>query len=264
MEWCRVADNVMEVSELFASVQGEGPRAGVCSLFLRLRRCNLSCIWCDTRYTWDANDPGFQEYEELGIGEVAGRIVRTAYTALPHELVRQWESSVGLLRDQRPTNLVITGGEPLIWRNAIRDVLSRGLGLIRTVEIETNGTVPPTIPEVLERHWDLQYNVSPKLPGAGNMGLLVWNEQVMRAFTQKQSVFKLVVSAIDTLENVGATVAWLLGAGVPDERVWLMPEGRSEEALAENIPRTKEMADMLGVRFTNRLHVLAFGDTKGT
>src|SRR5690606_10255253 len=41
------------VSEIFRSVQGEGRHVGVPSVFLRLARCNLSCRWCDTPYTWD-------------------------------------------------------------------------------------------------------------------------------------------------------------------------------------------------------------------
>lgn len=40
------------VSEIFSSVQGEGPNAGRPSVFVRLGIYNLSCSWCDTPYTW--------------------------------------------------------------------------------------------------------------------------------------------------------------------------------------------------------------------
>ena len=32
--------------------RGEGPSAGRPSVFIRLSRCNLACVWCDTAYTW--------------------------------------------------------------------------------------------------------------------------------------------------------------------------------------------------------------------
>src|SRR5262245_42764119 len=43
----------LQVSELFLSLQGEGPSAGTPAHFLRLQGCDVGCTWCDSKYTWD-------------------------------------------------------------------------------------------------------------------------------------------------------------------------------------------------------------------
>ena len=43
----------LKLSEVFESIQGEGPSAGLPCVFVRLATCNLHCSYCDTKYTWD-------------------------------------------------------------------------------------------------------------------------------------------------------------------------------------------------------------------
>ncbi len=83
--------------EIFYSLQGEGVTAGTPTVFLRLANCNLSCSWCDTKYTWDwqSYDPQ-REVMELSDDEAHERIL--AFEC-PH--------------------LVITGGEPLMQQRAL-------------------------------------------------------------------------------------------------------------------------------------------------
>ncbi|MHA2264890.1 MAG: 7-carboxy-7-deazaguanine synthase QueE, partial [Candidatus Thorarchaeota archaeon] len=92
----------MKLSEVYTSVQGEGPRVGVPTTFVRFGGCNLRC-------------PGW------GSGSLPdGTSVRgcdTIFAVYP-EYRSQWESvSVRQLLERIPpeiTNVCITGGEPLI------------------------------------------------------------------------------------------------------------------------------------------------------
>src|ERR1700733_2651676 len=42
----------MQITEIFKSIQGEGTRAGLPCVFVRLTACNLRCVWCDTAYAF--------------------------------------------------------------------------------------------------------------------------------------------------------------------------------------------------------------------
>ncbi len=48
----------LKISEIFYSVQGEGSRAGLPCVFIRLQGCGLRCVWCDTPYALDHSSGG--------------------------------------------------------------------------------------------------------------------------------------------------------------------------------------------------------------
>src|ERR1041385_2180904 len=53
----------MFITEIFKSVQGEGTRAGLPCVFVRLTGCNLRCVWCDTEYA-------FREGRQMRVTEI--------------------------------------------------------------------------------------------------------------------------------------------------------------------------------------------------
>jgi 7-carboxy-7-deazaguanine synthase len=114
----------MQVTEIFRSIQGEGTRAGLPCIFVRLTGCNLRCVWCDTAYAFDGG-------EKKTVEEVLS-VVR----ALALEPARNGHPR------RRAIDLVeITGGEPLL-QPEVAALCPQLLAEGHTVMIETSGERP--------------------------------------------------------------------------------------------------------------------------
>jgi 7-carboxy-7-deazaguanine synthase len=129
----------LRVTEIFHSVQGESTWAGLPCTFIRLTGCPLRCTWCDTEYA-------FHGGEKMTLDAIISRV-----------------------REIGTPIVEITGGEPLIHRNAF--VLAERLvdeGF--TVLVETSGAidVSPLDPRV-HRIMDL------KCPGSGEESRNMWS-----------------------------------------------------------------------------------------
>jgi len=231
--------------EIFASVQGEGPSAGMPVAFLRLSRCNLACVWCDTAYTWhfEGDNRPHRSGEsfdrkanqiELGLADVAARI-----------------AALGQKR------LVITGGEPLLQAGKLADLLEHLPDI--EVEIETNGTVDT--PGRLDYRVD-QYNVSPKLAHSGNPADLALRPDMLDRWAgDERAFFKFVVATPADVEEVLALIKTHM---IPRQRVFLMPEGIDSATLRTREEWLVPLCMKHGLRLSDRLHIHLFGDTRGT
>src|SRR2546423_8923633 len=63
----------MVITEIFKSIQGEGTRAGLPCIFVRLTGCNLRCTWCDTAYAFHGGKKMNVEGVLARVDELAGR-----------------------------------------------------------------------------------------------------------------------------------------------------------------------------------------------
>lgn len=102
------------VMEHFYTIQGEGAYSGNAAYFIRLAGCDVGCVWCDVKESWQ-----IEENEILNIDALIQQMVK-----YPFKIV------------------VITGGEPLIYdlnplTNALKE---RGY----QINIETSGAYPPS------------------------------------------------------------------------------------------------------------------------
>jgi 7-carboxy-7-deazaguanine synthase len=215
------------VSETFLSLQGEGPSAGTPACFLRLQGCDVGCRWCDTKYSWEAE---------------GGREA---------SLERLWSE---LEERGRPALLVVTGGEPL-EHPGIRELLRAAVERWPRVEVETSGLGPPPL-----SHPALFYNVSPKLPSATPRWAETWRHSGAW-LEESRATFKIVVGDDpDSADAVRLIAAHRLQA----ERVMLMPEGLTDEALKRRAASLAELCLRHGWRLSPRLHVWMWGARRGT
>lgn len=221
------------VSEMFDSLQGEGPSQGYPCSFLRLAGCNLTCTWCDTDYSWN-----WQKYDV--------RKETSTHTV---------DSLAARFRDV--PRLVITGGEPLLQQKALEHLLS-ALPPALPVEVETNGTL---VPSDAMRQRVTQWNVAPKLAHSGEPFERRVSKVALEALRDTGNAWlKVVVESnadraeLDAIVNL---VSW------SSERVYLMPQCRSPSELINSTPAIVNMAIESRYKFTSRLHLQVWGGERG-
>lgn len=103
---------VLPLMEHFYTIQGEGANAGRAAYFLRLGGCDVGCVWCDVKESWDA----------------------AAHPMVAADAMVRW------IKDTPAPNVVITGGEPLMHNLDYLTQALKNAGL--QVWIETSGSSP--------------------------------------------------------------------------------------------------------------------------
>jgi 7-carboxy-7-deazaguanine synthase len=231
----------MLISETFYSVQGEGSLVGVPSVFVRTSGCNLRCTWCDTPYaSWQP------EGTEMSVEEIMAAVQR------------------------EPTRfVVVTGGEPMVAKG-MPELLAQLRAAGKHITIETAGTIAPQGVAC-----DLA-SISPKLahstPDKEKAGR-AWVEKHERLRLQPEVLrewcanydfqLKFVVATETDVEEVRAVVA-SIGLPIPSEKVLLMPEGITQEALKARQAWLVGVCKRSGWRYAPRLHIDLFGNKRGT
>lgn len=156
-------------------------------------------------------------------------------------------------------HMVLTGGEPLLHQGFLPTVLSRLKKEGFYVEVETNGTVTPTA-EMLELV-DC-FNVSPKTSNSHVDRRVRTRRMALSALVaSRKAWFKFVVSDLVDLSEVEELI---IEFSIPRDRVMLMPEGTDSSLLLERSRWLVNICKERGFRFTPRLHILLFGNKRGT
>ncbi|MFE6977047.1 7-carboxy-7-deazaguanine synthase QueE [Streptomyces sp. NPDC057682] len=245
----------LKISQILGpTVQGEGSAAGRHCLFVRLWGCHLECTWCDTAYTWavtaakaaktrsgqryERNEPAYGE-KELEPSEILSR------------LLALWDV------ENRPTIIVISGGEPMMQQRALLPLLEQLRSWGNEIHIETAGTIAPLA------EFDAlvtQFNVSPKLAHSGNQLTKRNKPKALTALRDTgKAWFKFVVTQNYTTDL--AEVDQIVEAvALPQQRVMVMPEGSDARSNTATAQKVVDAALERGYGLSFRTHVLLWGD----
>jgi 7-carboxy-7-deazaguanine synthase len=155
---------MLTITEIFRSIQGEGTRAGLPCIFVRLTGCNLRCTWCDTAYAFHGGTKMTVEEVVARVEELSGGpavVVEQPLLAVPaarSDETRTAKSGCPTIADGREklTLVELTGGEPLLQPEVIplsQKLLDSGY----RVMVETSGERPvDTLPRKVIKIMDVK------------------------------------------------------------------------------------------------------------
>lgn len=235
---------MITLSEMFVSIQGEGPFTGHPALFLRAGGCNLKCPGfgpngCDSNFSVDAkNKESWKTYE--------------GPLELSQALAKEFEAGTV------PDLTVITGGEPTLQPALM--AYAANLSDLTKVQIETNGL---RLHKVLFNAFN-QDNatvvVSPKLSNAGYKDWMKSYEEVFSVVCPSNFYFKFVVGSEEDVKEVVSFVDYFQ---LDTNKVYLMPLGANNEELAKTSEFVWNKCIKLGFKFSDRMHIRVFDDKRG-
>ena len=171
------------VSEIFASIQGEGIYAGRRQTFIRFAGCSLRCKYCDTRYA-QRRTPHFR-FDGVDFANP----VDPEFVA---ELISGKE-------------VCLTGGEPLEQPDFLVDVVKHLKKKFKTIYLETNGTRTLVLPRILP--YISVVSLDFKVPSAtGRRPFWIEHDRFLRKCRSEDCFVKIVVDRCFKLAELDMVV----------------------------------------------------------
>ncbi|MCM8773804.1 MAG: 7-carboxy-7-deazaguanine synthase QueE [Candidatus Omnitrophica bacterium] len=217
------------ISEIFKSIQGEGPYFGISQVFVRFYGCNLNCAYCDTRQVY---------FKEMSVEEVKKNI----YTYQDYH------------------SISITGGEPLLQVDFLRELLPQFKYDNKLIYLETNGVLYQNLKKIIP--WVDIIAMDFKLPSScGSQDLFIQHRYFLEEALKRETFIKVVITPSTKEEDL--VEAFSIVRSISPEIIFvLQPEHPLEEALKErlgyfldlgkdylpNIRAIPQMHKILGVR----------------
>lgn len=128
----------LPVMESFYTLQGEGFHKGRAAYFIRLGGCDVGCVWCDVKESWDADAHPKFSVEEI-IDKLKLEVEEEKSKVKSQKQKQETTNEKQETRNQKPL-VVITGGEPLMHNLDELTQQLQALGF--ETNIETSGSSP--------------------------------------------------------------------------------------------------------------------------
>lgn len=236
---------MVKITEVFQSIQGEGPTIGIPVTFVRFFGCNLRCQYgsnkCDSFYSVKGQG---KEYKDYTVDETVNEI-----------------------KKYNNRHIVFTGGEPLLYQKFIMDIMLQlnnnyENGVIEYIaDVETNGTIP--IAFYLHPYINL-FVISPKLESSNQeeeFESIRVNLKALSTFNMNKSVFKFVVDNDNDLDEAKRILNEMNVS-----TAYLMPMGENRETIIENSKKlVKYCLDnkLYNFIFSPREHIIIWNNERG-
>ncbi len=230
----------LNIAECFSeTIQGEGVNTGCPATFLRLQRCTLNCIWCDTQEVWRFGNP---------------------YTI--EEVLKLFEDN-GVIEDlEKGHHLVLTGGSPILQQDALCELINQihDKYLFKPfIEIENECTLMPN--QQMQINVDC-WNNSPKLENSGMVKKIRYKPDVLKTLAdQPNSWFKFVITCQEDWNEIKQD--FLDTKLISRNQIILMPEGVTRDEIGSKYEFIAELCQREDVRMSDRLHVTIWNKKTG-
>lgn len=199
-----------KITEIFKSIQGEGIYQGVPQIFVRFWGCNLSCSFCDTK---------MYSYEEKKLEEILAIVY-----------------SYGKCH-----SVSLTGGEPLLHWEFIREFSRRLKKDGFQLYLETNGTLVEELKEVID-YIDI-VSMDFKLPSStGLQPLWLKHRTFLQTALNKEVFVKAVIGQNTTQDDIERTMT-IIKEVAPQIFLVLQPQNPFEDVLDRKMSEYKALCD---------------------
>lgn len=234
---------MITLSEMFVSIQGEGPFTGHPALFIRAGGCNLKCPGfgangCDSNFSVDARN------------KAKWRTFKSPLD-LSQAIANEFEGKL-------PDLAIFTGGEPTL--QSMLMAYAATISDLTKVQIETNGLRLHKL--ILNAfNWDnTTVVVSPKLSNAGYEDWKKSFEEVFTVVCPGNFYFKFVVGSEEDVQEVSSFINHFQ---LNTNKVYLMPLGANNDELAKTSEFVWSKCIESGFKYSDRMHIRVFNDKRG-